>query len=122
MASIFDVTPLTETGMELAHRAVMHDVWLERVRQIEKFGWQNRPPFEWKIILDEEVGEVSHEVCEVYFQGGEFSEKYRKEMVEVAAVALAAIQNYDYRKARLDAEIQAAKEQLRGSSGRVLRS
>ncbi|GGG33268.1 hypothetical protein [Hymenobacter glacieicola] len=82
-----------------AHKEIIQEVLLERVRQDNKFGPQNRPPFEWKIILDEEVGEVSHEVCEVYFRGEEFSDKYRKELVEVAAVALAALQNYDQRAA-----------------------
>ena len=86
------------------HSLEIYQVLQERQRQLEKFGPQNRPPFEWFLILSEEVGEVAKECVELQFKDATtpadfWEERYYKEMVEVAAVALAAIQNYNQRKA-----------------------
>lgn len=85
-----------------AHADEIKDVLKERQRQLDKFGPQDRPPFEWFLILSEEVGEVAKECVEIQFDDAKHPhadpERYYKEMVEVAAVALAALQNYNQRK------------------------
>ncbi|TGD83400.1 hypothetical protein EU557_03425 [Hymenobacter wooponensis] len=87
--------------MAFYHADVIKDVLTERVRQHNKFGYQNRPPFEWFLILSEEVGEVAKECVEMQFNDASHPHSnpaaYRKELVEVAAVALAALQNFDMR-------------------------
>lgn len=65
------------------------DVLKERERQDKKWGPQNHHPERWIIILIEEVGEAGKDLLE----GDAFG--YRKEMVQVAAVALAAIESFD---------------------------
>ena len=84
------------------HAEIMDQIMTERVRQLNKFGWQNRPPFEWFLILSEEVGEVAKECVEIQFDDEKHPkanpEAYRKELIEVAAVAIAALLNFDQRK------------------------
>ena len=60
----------------------------ERLRQDNKWGEQNHHPEKWMNILMEEVGEASKAILEQDF------EQYRKELIEVAAVAVAAIESY----------------------------
>ena len=79
------------------------DVLAERARQDEKWGEQNHDPLVWVPILTEEVGEVSKAVLEVLneYDGEHIGMQiqrlraYRTEMVQVAAVALSAIEAYD---------------------------
>lgn len=61
----------------------------ERVNQDLKWGQQNHAPSFWITILAEEVGEAAHDSLEDYWQG------YRAEMIQVAAVAVAAIESLD---------------------------
>jgi len=61
----------------------------ERDRQDRKWGIQNHSPMMWLCILSEEVGEASKAVLENDPEG------YRKEMVQVAAVAVAALESFD---------------------------
>ena len=78
---------------------VYRDIKAERIRQVLKWGRQDRPPLEWVSILTEEVGEVAQEANRVYF-GGKGADDYRAEMVQVAAVAHAAIESLDRERAR----------------------
>lgn len=73
---------------------VMADVWNERYRQDEKWGIQNHTPVEWLPILIEEVGEVAKEIFESNYAQIP-SENYRTELIHVAAVAIAMIENFD---------------------------
>ena len=82
---------------------VLAEVSYERDRQDQKWGEQNHSPFHWLVILMEEVGEASKEACESYVRRHQrfptvkeirFS-RYRAEMVQVAAVAVAAIESLD---------------------------
>lgn len=75
----------------------MTDVLDERARQDLKWGTQNHPPHGWMVILMEEVGEAAQEVLEAAAGRDEVEAlgKYRGEMVQVAAVALAAIECFD---------------------------
>ena len=61
----------------------------ERGKQDNKWGIQNHDPFYWLSILMEEVGEAS----KASLQRKRW--QYRKELIQVAAVAVAAIEALD---------------------------
>lgn len=64
----------------------------ERTRQDDKWGSQRQlHPERWLIILMEEVGEAAEAALDLPLTGIE----YRKEMVQVAAVAVAALEAFD---------------------------
>lgn len=75
-------------------QAVLEEVSEERTFQDSKWGLQNHVPYVWLAILTEEVGEVAQEILRSDFAGKSLS-AYRAELVQVAAVAVAAIQNLD---------------------------
>jgi hypothetical protein len=84
---------------------VFNEIVEEQRRQNEKWGEQNHSPLEWIAILTEEVGEVAKEAHEFHFgvRGTiemieEKIQMYRKEMVQVAAVAVQAIECLDRQK------------------------
>ena len=64
-------------------------VYEERMKQDEKWGQQNHDPLKWNAILGEEFGEVSKAILE-----GDVK-NYREELIQLAAVAVAAIENLD---------------------------
>lgn len=71
---------------------VRGDVETERTRQDKKWGEQNHDVFKWITILVEEVGEAAEAaLCQR-------SESYREEMIQVAAVAIAAVESLDRQK------------------------
>jgi len=72
----------------------IQDVLAERERQDAEWGEQNHTSVWWHAILSEEVGEVAKAVLEAQFAGGSV-ETIRAEMVQVAAVAIAAIESID---------------------------
>lgn len=87
----------------ISHITEIKDVMRERQRQKDKFGPQNRPPFEWFLILSEEIGEMAKELVELQFKDATtpadfWEERYYKELTESVAVGLAAMQNYNQRK------------------------
>lgn len=63
----------------------------ERMRQDEKWGEQNHNPFVWLAILGEEYGEA----CKAALESKGNYPNYRKELIEVAAVAVAALESLD---------------------------
>lgn len=67
--------------------AVMARVVAERGRQDAKFGLQNNSRDRWIVIEAEEFGEAARALCENDITA------YEKEMIEVAAVAVAAVEN-----------------------------
>ena len=77
---------------------VMIDINEERHRQDKTWGEQNHDPFAWLAILGEEYGEACKAALEACFDGyeitGNYSD-YRIELIEVAAVAVAAIECLD---------------------------
>jgi NTP pyrophosphatase (non-canonical NTP hydrolase) len=75
---------------------VLEEVRIERLRQDLKWGEQNHHPHQWLAILGEEVGEASKGTLEGHF-GGEPSgwANYREELIQVAAVAMAAVESFD---------------------------
>ena len=68
---------------------VLGEIINERKRQDDKWGEQNHQPSIWLVILGEEVGEACKAVLEMD------CEEYRKELIQVAAVAIAAVESYD---------------------------
>lgn len=70
---------------------VIKEVMEERRFQDAKWGEQNHEPYKWLSILMEEVGEASKAVL------GDNLDEYRKEVRQVAAVAIAMIESLDRR-------------------------
>ena len=65
----------------------------ERLRQLKKWGPQHHDLPTWIAILSEEVGELSAEVLKSRFDGVVTREAIVAEAVQVAAVALAIVQD-----------------------------
>lgn len=76
---------------------ILSEIASERVRQHNKWGIQNHTPIEWLSILMEEVGEVSKEALENHFKYANNTglANYRKELIQVAAVAVQMIECLD---------------------------
>lgn len=75
--------------IDYSKRHVYTDIKEERERQDAKWGEQNHPLDTWMTVLMEEVGEAAQDVLK-----GRTPE-LRKELVQVAAVAVAAIEFID---------------------------
>lgn len=93
--------------------SVLNEIEAERERQDKKWGQQNHSIIEWLAILGEEVGEASREAVDYHFENrlkstdGSFTGEYitaiqsqrlaklRKEIIEVAAVAVAMVESID---------------------------
>ena len=76
-------------GRPLPAVGALQDIMEERARQEAKWGEQNHYPHTWLVILGEEFGEACQAALEERFAD------YRKELVQVAAVAIAAIECID---------------------------
>lgn len=80
---------------------VLAHVARERSRQDAKWGPQNHTPIEWIAILSEEVGEASKEALEHHWAGSHYGHdperlgRLRSELIQVAAVAVAAVESLD---------------------------
>lgn len=87
-------------------RTAIWNVIAERDRQDAKWGQQDHTPIEWMAILQEEVGEAAKEALEHHFgpryypEDAERLARYRAELVQVAAVAVAAIESLDRNEGR----------------------
>ena len=84
------------------HEDIINDCINERIRQDKKFGANRRHhPAEWLMILGEEVGEVNQEGINYTFtfndskETARVLENMRSELIQVAAVAMAFIQDLD---------------------------
>ena len=87
-------------------KTILKEIQEERTRQDKKWGEQNYKPIEWIAILLEEVGEVAKEAVDFHFGNTSYTQKhlitrYRKELVQVAAVAIAMIECLDRNKQNL---------------------
>ena len=86
---------------------ILNEVGLERAKQFAKWGEQNHSLVEWMAILTEEVGETSKEAVDFYFkhpapETDDFEDvqlqrlyRYRKELIQTAAVAIQMIECVD---------------------------
>ena len=78
----------------------------ERHKQDRKWGPQNHSPLEWMAILVEEVGEAQKEALEHHWAGTHYPAdefrlvRLRAELIQVAAVAVAAIESLDRNELR----------------------
>lgn len=87
----------------MSHMEVLYEVQAERQRQDDIWGEQNHDPFGWIAILGEEYGEVCKDALKMYFGGAESGKPvhhtriklYREELIQVAAVAVAAVESLD---------------------------
>lgn len=78
---------------------ILKQIKEERQRQDNKWGTErDQHPAVWMTILSEEAGEVAQEICFSNFEIDNLSSNYRTELIQVAAVAVAAIENYDKNK------------------------
>lgn len=80
--------------MNSSLESIIEEIRAERAAQDRKWGEQNHHPYKWLAILHEETGEAAQALLD----GSE--ENYRKEMVQVAAVALSMIESLDRGKWR----------------------
>lgn len=71
---------------------VLEMVANERQAQLEKWGKQDHDPFAWMTILGEEYGETCQEALRMHF-GAKDDSDYIEELIQVAAVAVAAVEN-----------------------------
>ncbi|WP_320053956.1 MazG-like family protein [uncultured Acetobacteroides sp.] len=82
--------------------SIFEEIKNERLAQDAKWGEQNHKPIEWVAILTEEVGEVSKEALEnhfkEYYRDVDRLANYRKELIQVAAVAVAMIESLERNK------------------------
>ena len=76
--------------MTIRERDIADEVGEELSRQRELWGEQNHSPLKWLAILMEEVGEAATDAL-----NASDLDNYRTEMVQVAAVAIAAIASFD---------------------------
>lgn len=73
---------------------ILQEVLKERERQTAAWGLQDIPVAEWMLILGEELGEVVKEANEIHFRQAA-TRSYREELIQVAAVAVSAIEALD---------------------------
>ena len=73
---------------------VLSDIIIERKYQDQKWGEQNHLPTVWITIITEELGEAARQALESSLVRADL-QKYRAELVQVAAVAFAAIEALD---------------------------
>lgn len=78
---------------------ILQDVIKERKRQNNKWGEQNHHPFKYLSILGKEFGEACKASNDAYdWKNGYWSKSlkhYRKELIQVAAVAVAMVECLD---------------------------
>jgi len=76
---------------------ILEEIRKERERQDNKWGVQNHNPFVWLAIIGEEKGEADEAALEAHFDhmGNHTFDDYRKELIEVASTAVAAIECLD---------------------------
>lgn len=84
-------------------RSVYHDIADERSAQDVKWGEQNHSPPVWLTILGEEYGEACEQTLSMVFYPSnlEAASNYRRELIQIAAVAIAAIESLDRQAVRL---------------------
>lgn len=93
---------MNEQTHEPATLAVFREVVRERLRQDELWGEQNHAPAIWLMVLGEEVGEATRDALEAWVSGSEWAGathtrllRYRTELIQVAAVAVAMVESLD---------------------------
>ena len=102
---------------------IFNQIKQERARQHDKWGEQNHNLVEWMAILIEEVGEVSKEAADFHFENGKEQlndsifkavqqgrlVNYRKELIQVAAVATQMIESLDRNRSKYERYLLSQK-------------
>ena len=73
--------------------AVLALIRTERIRQLDKWGIQHHSDAKWICINTEELGEAANEVNNANETGQDTHEALVQELVQVAAVAVAHIED-----------------------------
>lgn len=73
--------------MLLSDENLVPAIFRENEHQIEKWGVQERSPFEWMCFLTEEVGELAEAISEHEYREGRAEDIY-KEAIQVATLTL----------------------------------
>jgi NTP pyrophosphatase (non-canonical NTP hydrolase) len=91
--------PLLGTDRYVIRGEVQREIRDERDRQDDKWGGWDRftPPFVFSAVLGEEYGEVCHALLE----GDDHN--LREELIQVAAVAMAWVEQIEREQARAEA-------------------
>ena len=89
--------------MGYVQRNIFDLVLIERYRQDNKWGEQNHVMERWATILGEEYGELCEVINETIFVDGTHGgyENMKKEAIQVAAVAIAFIEQLERNKEKL---------------------
>lgn len=86
---------------------IIAEIKKERRNQDKKWGKQNHGPEFWMLILLEEIGEAAKAILEGAALG------YRDEMIQAAAICIAAIESLDRRNLTFDSIVELQKENKR---------
>ena len=98
--AVDDAREAVQPSVDASLKRVLDDVTAERHRQDEKWGVQTMHDFEHISILTEEVGEAAKAANEANFTSGSTRGDFthlRKELIQVAAVAVDHVQAIDRR-------------------------
>ena len=79
--------------------SVIADIVCEHTRQLDLWSVQDHDPFHWLSILGEEVGEACQAANKAHWNHASWA-NYRHELVQVAAVACAAVECLDRHEGR----------------------
>lgn len=82
--------------MDERFEKIVNDALNEIKKQDDKWGKDRKKhPLEWQCILLEEVGEVAKELCDNSFNADNLNNDYREELIQVIAVSMQAILDFD---------------------------
>jgi hypothetical protein len=93
-----------DKDIERSRDEIFEEVNHELNNQTQKWGVQDHLPDKWMTILMEEVGEACKDALEAYPAGPPLRDRlgaledWRAELIQVAAVAVAAIECFDRNK------------------------
>lgn len=90
----------------LKNLSILSEIGAERTKRDTQFGEQNYTPIEWLAILGEELGKANRNALQAHFCGAHINSdnakyqqeqlvEYRKELVQIAAIAVGMIQSFD---------------------------
>jgi NTP pyrophosphatase (non-canonical NTP hydrolase) len=83
-------------GITLNENKVIDLVQAEKDRQLNKWGESNYSPYLWHAVLSEEVGEVAQELVNYSLTNDiQRLKDARKELIQVAAVAISFVESMD---------------------------
>lgn len=79
--------------LQLQNKNVFFMVKNENIRQLAKWGIQDKSPFEWLTYTAEELGETAKAISEHHYRGGSATAVV-KEAIQTATLALKIAEMY----------------------------